>query len=147
MSRKDRQKQPFTAALPGRGKDPRYDLLPEEQCVPIFRADQMDMDGPWSWTSFAVAGLPKLLGQIFEAQKLTWQEHGKHGSHSVSVEKLVPTARKRLSDLKRDDLADLYSLRLLGGRPRIWGIKDRNFLHLLWWDPNHAVCPSLKKHT
>ncbi len=33
------------------------------------------------------------------------------------------------------------------GKQRIWGIKDRNILKVLWWDPDHEVCPSLKKYT
>jgi hypothetical protein len=62
------------------------------------------------------------------------------------VGELCKTARDRLEDLRLEDIDELVSLRL-GGAERVWGIRDGNVMLLLWWDPEHAVCPSLKKHT
>jgi len=35
----------------------------------------------------------------------------------------------------------------IDGRRRVWGIRREHVLCLLWWDPNHQVCPSQKKAT
>jgi hypothetical protein len=67
-------------------------------------------------------------------------------NHRVSVEILCKEARDRLSELKLDDVDELLSLRLTGAQ-RIWGILEHNVVSLLWWDPNHQVCPSPKKYT
>ena len=60
--------------------------------------------------------------------------------------KLCSHAQKRLVEMKLDDVDEVHSLRLSGVH-RVWGILTENVLTLLWWDPNHEVCPSLKKHT
>ena len=62
------------------------------------------------------------------------------------VAKIVPEMQKRLCDLEKEDLDELYSLRL-SGKKRIWGIKESNLLWFLWWDPEHEICPSLLKNT
>ncbi len=88
-------------------------------------------------------------------QKLKWFEsmtinqifvESKHVNHSVTRDKLCAEARKRLIELKLDDQDELHSLHLSGVK-RVWGILSENVLTLLWWDPNHQVCPSYKKHT
>ena len=48
--------------------------------------------------------------------------------------------------LQLDDNETLISLRLKG-RQRVWGIRILSVLNLLWWDPEHEVFHSEKKHT
>lgn len=97
---------------------------------------------------FWVEIYPKL--KIYEA--LNWHElerelYGQHTRktkhHAVQVDKLAPEAIERLKKLKLDDLEELYSLRLTG-KIRVWGIRKFGFLQLLWFDFEHAVCPSLR---
>jgi hypothetical protein len=45
-----------------------------------------------------------------------------------------------------DEFEDLVSLRL-SARERVWGILAEGVLELLWWDPDHKVCPSLPRNT
>ena len=71
---------------------------------------------------------------------------GKRSNHSVPVEQLCSQAKKRLEELRLLDLEELHSLRL-SGEERIWGILTQNVITLLWWDPNHEVCPSELKNT
>ena len=66
--------------------------------------------------------------------------------HLVKVENLSAEAQGYLDRVGLDDVDELVSLRL-SGRERVWGILDENILNLLWWVPEHQVCPSLKKHT
>ncbi|HSX38101.1 MAG TPA: hypothetical protein VLE95_04640 [Chlamydiales bacterium] len=106
----------------------------------------MDREGPWGWDQFDPLQIKELLQKIFKNQKLTWQDLRNNGSHFVNRSDLCPEAQKRLMQIKKDDLDQLFSLRITG-RKRLWGIKEGNVLWLLWWDPEHTVCPSLKKHT
>jgi hypothetical protein len=62
------------------------------------------------------------------------------------VDKLVPEARRRLIQLKLEDIDELLSLRL-SGKQRVWGILSEGVAALLWWDPDHRICPSRLKHT
>jgi hypothetical protein len=78
---------------------------------------------------------------------MTWAElDGASGSHSVAVDDLCSDARERLLKLRMDEQGQLYSLRITGEQ-RVWGVRDIAILRVLWWDPEHQVCPSPKKHT
>lgn len=145
MSRKD-HKKPKQLGHPLENKVPKAPVFRTEPCVPEFKAGQMDMGGPWGWSKFDPWQLQEFLQKIFDSQKLTWQALRENGSHFVEVGTLCPAAQKRLTELQKDEYAELFSLRLTG-KNRVWGIKDGNILWLLWWDPEHQVCPSHKKHT
>ena len=146
MSNKNHKKIPKTLIVPIESKTPKAGVLPTDRLHPEFRAEQMDHDGSWSWDKFDPTQIQELLQKIFESQKLTWQDLRNNGSHFVDRRGLCSEAQKRLIQIGKEDLDQLFSLRLTA-RKRIWGIKENNILWLLWWDPNHEVCPSHKKHT
>lgn len=103
----------------------------------------MDNDGPWGWTSarFWSRIYPKLAG--FET--MTWGDIKNGGSHHISIENIIKPARDRLEEL-RMNIDEVFSLRL-SGRERIFGLRAGRLLKLLWWDPDHEIAPSNKKHT
>jgi|SRR6267154_4349265 len=146
MSGKNRKKIPKTFEIPVKNKTPKAGIFPTDHLYPEFKAEQMDKDGPWGWNKFDSFQIQELLQKIFEFQKLTWQDHRNNGSHFVNRKDLCLEAQKRLIHVQKEDLDQIFSLRL-SGRKRIWGIKENNILWLLWWDPHHEVCPSHKKHT
>ena len=150
MSRKNISQQviknPRAASNPTSNKNPRAALIPNDNYQPEFRACQMDTHGPWGWDKLDSLHLQDFLQKIFHSQKLTWQILRDNGSHLVDLSLLIADAQKRLKVLEKDDLDQLYSLRL-SGKKRVWGIKDDNILWLLWWDPEHQICPSLKRNT
>jgi hypothetical protein len=81
-----------------------------------------------------------------ELETMTWQAIGETGSHFIDVSGLSKSARDRLLAIQQDDVDQLYSLRVTGRR-RIFGIRDGGTFRVLWWDPEHEVCPAQKKHT
>jgi hypothetical protein len=146
MSGKNRHKIPKAVESPVESKTPKAGEFPTDRLHPEFRAEQLDRGGPWGWDKFDPLQIQEVLQKIFDSQRLTWQELRNNGSHFVNTESLCSDAQKRLIQIQKEDLDQLFSLRLTG-RKRIWGIKERNILWLLWWDPDHEVCPSHKKHT
>ena len=60
-----------------------------------------------------------------------------NNSHFVSVENLTRQAKDRLIEVRQDDVSELFSLRLTATK-RIYGIRDRRALKLLWYDPHHG---------
>lgn len=107
----------------------------------------LDRKGPYGWHNVDVDTMWRRIHcKLSAIESLTWSELASQGSHAVPVADLCKDARTRLSDIQQDDLDDLYSLRL-SGKERIWGIRDRHVLKVIWWDPNHEVCVSKKKHT
>ena len=140
-------KKPKSLITPHERKEPKLSAFPVDDRNGFeFKAEQMDKKGQWGWDNFESKDTREVFQRIFELQKLTWQELVKTGSHPISIQDIIPAAQKRLIEIEKDDFDELFSLRVVG-RKRIWAIRERNILWLLWWDPNHEVCPSHKKHT
>jgi hypothetical protein len=107
----------------------------------------LDLGGPFGWERASAEQLRELLGtHIRSIETTTWADHGRRGSHSIFVEDCCKAAQQRLADIQQDDTDEVYSLRF-GGQKRIIGIRDNDTLKVLWWDPEHQVCPSQKRHT
>jgi len=77
---------------------------------------------------------------------MTWAEIHRSGSHAIPIENLCSEAQKRLADIEQDDTDELYSFRV-SGKERLWAVRLGQFARLLWWDPEHEVCPSHMRHT
>jgi hypothetical protein len=101
----------------------------------------MDWAGPFGWHDVEGGTLRFVADKLANFETMTWAEIEGRENHQVPCGNLCREARRRLEELEQDDLEELFSLRLTSAN-RVWGIKDRYILRLLWWDPNHAVCPS-----
>ena len=66
-------------------------------------------------------------------------------NHFVNVEDLISDAQDRLVELHLN-YSQIYSIALTG-KKRLWGILEDGVFGILWYDPEHEICPSLKKHT
>jgi hypothetical protein len=112
-----------------------------------WRTVGTDCAGPFGWQN---ANHDLLFGHIIpklhEFETMLWRELEGGAHHSCEVTGMSYEAQRRLIDIGRDDCDTLFSLRL-AGRQRVWGIRERQVLNLLWWDPEHRVYPSGKKHT
>ncbi len=110
-----------------------------------WRFSSADKSGP-----FPVRDLERVEQTIRSRLKafehMNVQELGQQGCHSVAVNALSSEARKRLERLNYEDVDELWSFRC-DGKKRLWCIKQMNICAILWWDPEHKVCPSIQKHT
>ena len=59
-------------------------------------------------------------------------------SHGVPVERLTRQAKDHLAEIGQDDVSERFSLRLTA-TTRIYGIRDRRALKLLWYDPHYGT--------
>ena len=106
----------------------------------------MEFADPFGWHTLDAPRLQYIREKLSFFETMTWEEilvKAKKQNHSVSVAGLCREAQARLNDICRGniDIDEVVSLRLTG-KERVWGILDRGVLSLLWWDPDHAVCPS-----
>lgn len=113
--------------------------------TPAWQFNRIDLNGEWGYLNATKEDLVnEILTKLKAFESMKWIDiDGKNGSHDISIAKICKEARKRLLEIEQDDIETIYSLRLTG-KKRIWGIKDGRILKVIWWDPKHGVCPSLK---
>jgi len=140
-------KIPRQASEPNPLKQPKS-KDPEIAGSPLaWRFSGADSDGPFAWTTL-IHGSPfkEVIERLHEFEKMNWEQIIRTGSHPIEIWKCEKAARDRLAEIKQDDIDELMSFRITGLK-RVWCIQDRNIMRVLWWDPEHAVCPSPKKNT
>lgn len=116
---------------------------------PVWRLQHLDLEhSKWGWKKITGKDFDDILEKLRKYETMTWGAiyNDKKRDHDVDINKLIKEAKKRLEELGLDDTDHLLRLRL-EGRKRIWGIRDRYIFKILWWDPEHTVCISKKKHT
>jgi hypothetical protein len=107
----------------------------------------IDKDGPFGWDNVDHKDtIWEIIEKLSNFEKLKWPEILNRNNHSIQVAQLCSEAKRRLQEIEQDDIDELISFRL-DGRKRLWGIRHLNVLKILWWDPNHLVCPSRQKRT
>lgn len=117
----------------------------QQPTTPSWRFSTVDKSGPFAWPTEAEIE-NQILQKLRQFDSMRWQEIEGPDHHSIEVGRLSKAAQTRLADIKQDDLDEVFSFHF-SGKPRIIGIRDMNVVKLLWWDPDHQVCPSFKKHT
>jgi hypothetical protein len=117
---------------------------------PCWRFHKVDWEHPFVKGEVTGERLREWFDRLCEFEKMTWNEIlvvAKKQNHNVNVEDLDKAARDRLEKVFGVvDFDEMLSLRV-GGKERIWGLLDRGAVTLVWWDTDHAVCPSAKKNT
>ncbi len=116
---------------------------------PRWQFNRFDVQGPWGRSLVEKTCLwETILPKVIAYERMTWGhiETDRKHNHEVPVQNLSKNAQKRLAKLKLDDVDSLYRFRFTGTQ-RLWGIRDRETFIVLWWDPDHAICPSSKRNT
>lgn len=116
---------------------------------PAWRISMLEMVDPFGWHVLETEKLDEIRRKLSSFEAMTWHEIlvvARHRNHAVPVDRLSKVARDRLEELGQGDIDEIVSLRL-SGPERVWGIRTGNILKILWWDPDHGVCPSILKYT
>lgn len=143
-------KTPKSKSIPAPSKTPKSNFIQSSNDEnPSWRFSKLELVAPFGWHTIQTKLLHDIREKLKHFESMTWQEItvvAKKQNHSIPVNKICKSAQIRLKELGLDDIESLISLRMTGEQ-RIWGIRQKSVLLLLWWDPNHQVYPSQKKHT
>jgi hypothetical protein len=113
---------------------------PQRSCGSIFFDFKLRLKVFFALIILEFAG-PQLLSEAFSEIMSASKGYGKGSLHHlVDAKQLNSSAKERLIKINQEDTKELFSLRL-NGEKRIWGIKERQILQILWWDPSHKVYP------
>ena len=130
----------------GSGRNVRMEVTPDyDSEKPSWRFSTVDRGGPFAWPIGSKDEL-KIVEKLHAFDSMRWSEILSKQHHRISIESLSKDAQLRLQEIKLDDIDFVYSFRLQG-KPRIFCIRDGSVAKLLWFDPEHQVCPSTKKRT
>lgn len=116
------------------------------------RFGDIDVGGPFCITTITPEHFAELIDRIKSFETMSYNEVFNGGSgmgKSYEVAKIPNTqARNRLTELKLDDQTEISRLHI-SGRRRLYGFMPNGGpdFYALWWDPEHVIWPSLKKHT
>ena len=113
----------------------------------VWKVGGIDDNSQWGWNQISC---PDFLKNIWDKMRnfetMTWGEILGRNHHAVAINDIIKPAKNRLEQLGYDDQAELISFHITG-RQRIWAIRSGEEAFLLWWDPNHQICPSHLRHT
>lgn len=156
------EQHPRASFDPEDGKKARAEATPESimQLPMAFRLFELaDRDGQWSWGQLRNWCTPEARGgagcviraSLNDMSHLTWSEilsqttggrerHRKH--HSQSWDSLCQEAQERWLAIERTE-EELFRFRV-GGKERIWGVRQGATFFVVWWDAEHKVYPTEK---
>lgn len=114
--------------------------------TPSWKFSTVDRGGPFQWPEDDSELIKDIVKKLSNFDSMKWDDIKGIDHHSIPKHKLSKVAQERLEEINLDDIDTVFSLHF-NGKKRIIGIKDLNVMKLLWWDQEHEVCPSPKKHT
>lgn len=105
----------------------------------------MQMVDPFGWHRLNGPTLTYIRERLSYLETMSWSEilvASRKQNHSISIQNLSKPAQDRLDEMGIA-LDEVVSLRL-SGKERVFGYLENGVLVLLWWDPDHEVCPSIR---
>ena len=125
-----------------------------ENLQSIWLFDRIDRAGKFSFDINRADFRPKeFLEKMISYSNMTWSEinkqthdDGRSKHHFLSdVRKFSKEARKRVEVLELMGDTDRIFSFALTNKMRIIGLREREFFHVLWYDPEHGIYPSEKR--
>lgn len=133
-------------------QEPQHSTVGEKV---IWRFDMIDRVGKFAFDLRRNDFMHyEVMEKMIAYSNMTWQEigrqthdQGKSKHHFLPIESLSKEAIDRFEAMQLEEYSDSIFSFSLQNKLRIVGIRENEHFHVLWYDPEHEVCPSKKKHT
>jgi hypothetical protein len=142
----DKHKRPKWLKEPTPSKHPKSAPVSYQHHLPSWHFQVIDIGGPWCFKKMGDETFGRVLKALQDFENKKWSEIEGRQNHTIKLDALSNEARNRLIEIDQDDVEEVFSLRVTA-RERVVGIRSGAILRLLWWDPNHEVCPSELRNT
>lgn len=142
-----KQKRPVSQTVVSKKTPVDSPELETNECL-HFRFDRADLDGRWSLGKMSAEDAEDFFTCLKSISSMTATEVFKsnkgdfYKDMSLSPE---PEAARLLGE-KYEGADSLHVLRVTSTK-RLLGFRVGTVFSAIWWDPNHEVWPSTKKHT
>jgi len=113
-----------------------------------WRFKHVDLDGRWGFDKITSEHWLEIQAKMAHCESMTVRElvTSRRLFKEYDLSAITADALKRLDDLQLGDLTKIHRLEFTGLK-RLYGVLMGNVFHVVWWDPLHEICPSLKKNT
>ena len=95
-----------------------------------------------------------IMEKLIDYSSMTWDEikkqthdKGKSKHHLLSIDSLSKDAFERLKAKQLEEESDSIFSFALQNKLRVVGIREGRYFHVIWYDPEHRICPATKKNT
>lgn len=129
--------------------------IQSDDCFPVWVFSRIDRNGQFAFDirrkdfdHYEV--LDKMISYSsikWKQLKLQTHDDGRSKHHYLELTRLSKEAQIRIKAMHLEEEVDLLFSMSLKNKLRIIGIRDKEKFYVLWYDPEHKVCPSTKKHT
>ena len=130
------------------GKEPRIRENPESYFgwKPSWCFSKCDFQHE-KWSLQKAPILEEIIPKLIMFESRTWGEivSDKKHNHWIDVEEFSKPAQERMMELNLY-YDSLFSLRLTG-KLRLFGYIENGVFYIIWYDPEHEICPATLKHT
>lgn len=124
-------------------------------CYPVWIFTEIDRAGKFAFNVNREDFMHReVLDKVIHYSNMSWanikmQTHDNRKSkhHFIPFHELSKEAQDRLKQKDLTDDSDSIFSFAFQNRLRIVGIRKNEKFYVLWYDPNHEVCPSKKQHT
>lgn len=98
-------------------------------------------DAVWGWGQVTICEFfRKILPRLQEYESMTWNEITRRNScHYWDINNMPAKARNKLK--RKYPQHDTFHQIDMEQPCRLLGWRDRQTLFLIWYDPNHTICP------
>lgn len=129
-------------------REPKYGGNPDSyfSMHPSWNFSKSDLQNT-KWSLYNSDFLNEVLPKLIDFERRIWSDivSDKKYNHWIDTSNLIKEAQDRLIELKIF-YDSLFSLRLTG-TVRLFGYIENGIYYIIWYDQNHEICPSNKKHT
>ena len=141
-------KQPTIGAAPNPLKRPAPTPIETNGACLVFGLQFLDSHSPWALHHADANHIALIAEKCKSFESMTPEEvFATHtGNKFCGFDSFCQEAYDRLHKLELDDYGGLWELRL-GGTQRLWGLRSGHIFYVVWWDPEHLVCPSVLRNT
>ena len=130
-------------------------IITYDDAVPAWMFDKIDRGGDFRFDiNRDDFDSKELINKMISYSGMTWKEivrqthddkRSKH--HYLKINDLSKPALSRLKVLGLEEDSDQIFSFAFNNKLRIIGLREKDKFHLLWYDKEHQVCFSHKKHT
>ncbi len=152
MSKKEKrikQTVSVSAAVPARRYDP--DSYMNER--PVWRFEKAEISGS-EWILDKINDCDFIIMKLVNFERMTWREicqqthdMGKSSNHFLSISSMTKDAQQLIEERQYQEYEGSFFPLRLDNKRRLIGILTDDIFYILWYDQNHEVAISNKKHT